>query len=349
MNNTSFKVSWARQSSSSQDRQLRWCRDPERCLVEELEQHTTYILRVKAVNLHGESAWSKPVSVTTQIDTSQIPTAESIFFEKSTKSTSFRVANYPLNLIAKLEIMNPDGSSQHLVTESLLKPPYKFIVNSPAAVENVRVRICLESNDLLCGSYNEASVVDKIQEPQIFSEGGQSWLMAVIIGILISTLVTVIIIVKCCCRNGLPKRKYIKKEEEFASTRPDILHPSLSFDQKGVTGSGSPPTTHLYTQKAGPGPAHQFCERSSTGSGNRGSLNSQDSLWHCGKEEAGGGMGLGLEADYAHYPRPEEYLVTGHHHQFTLGNGDQYAVPNKIKTNNGEYLKGGLALHHSGP
>ena len=43
--------------------------------------------------------------------------------------------------------------------------------------------------------------------------------------------------------------------------------------------------------------------------------------------------------DYAHYPRPEEYLVspdTGHTGaklwQYTMGNGDQYAVPNKVKT-----------------
>ena len=32
--------------------------------------------------------------------------------------------------------------------------------------------------------------------------------------------------------------------------------------------------------------------------------------------------------------------MAGHHHQYTLGNGDQYAVPNKIKNNTGEYLKG---------
>ena len=262
MNNTSFKVSWARQGASSRPRSERWCRDPERCLVEELEQHTTYLFRVKAVNVHGESDWSEPISVTTQIDTSQIPTAESIFFEKSTKSTSFRVDNYPLNLIAKLEVMNPDGSWQHLVTETLKNRPYKFIVNSRDEVENVRVRICLESNDILCGAYNEASVVDKIQEPQIFQDGGQSWLMAVIIGILVSTVVTVIIVVKCCCRNGFPNRKYIKKEE-LSSSRPDILHPSLSFDQK-MTG----------LSLAGPAGPHQFCE-SSTDSGNRGSVNSQ--------------------------------------------------------------------------
>ena len=36
-------------------------------------------------------------------------------------------------------------------------------MNPSIEFDNVRVRVCLESNDLLCGPYNEASVVDKIQ------------------------------------------------------------------------------------------------------------------------------------------------------------------------------------------
>ena len=69
----------------------------------------------------------------------------------------------------------------------------------------------------------------------------------------------------------------------------------------------------------------------------------QDSLWHI-KDEAGGGHGYvtqgetALTQDYAHYPRPEEYLVSPDTSgqaklwQYTMGNGDQYAVPNKIKS-----------------
>ena len=49
--------------------------------------------RVRAVNTHGESAWSEQLSVTTQIDVAQIPTPEAIFFEKSSRSTSFKVAS----------------------------------------------------------------------------------------------------------------------------------------------------------------------------------------------------------------------------------------------------------------
>ena len=129
------------------------------------------------------------------------------------------------------------------------------------------------------------SIITLFQEPQIFSDGSQSWLVAIIIVVLVCVLVMFIIIIKCCCRNGLPKRKYIKKEDELTSTRPDILHPSLSFDQK-MTSLGhtdhlvSSPTTDLYSQQSGSGSGsgshgHQYCEQSSNDSGNRASVNSQ--------------------------------------------------------------------------
>ena len=72
------------------------------------------------------------------------------------------------------------------------------------------------------------------------------------------------------------ERKYVSKEAELQ--RPDILHPSLSFDQKLVTASDtghlvtSPShTTDLGTQLA------QYCQHSdhSGDSGNRASVNSQ--------------------------------------------------------------------------
>ena len=185
--------------------------------------------RVRAVNTHGESAWSEQLSVTTQIDVAQIPTPEAIFFEKSSRSTSFKVASYPLPLAARLEVLAEDGGWQHLRTVTLRARPYKFSVNPPTHFQNVRVRICLESDDMLCGAYNEASVVDKIQvltgnkgcsenaqsnshfvqEPQIFSSGEQSWLLAVIIVALVCSLVTAILVLRCCCRHPGLKRQQV--------------------------------------------------------------------------------------------------------------------------------------------
>ena len=139
------------------------------CRLSSLRQHTTYIVRVRAVNPLGESNWSEQVSVTTQIDVSHIPSPDSVYYEKSTRSVSFKVgANYPLSLLAKLEAMSQaDGSWVHLRSVALKQRPYKFPVTAANGatvdVENVRVRLCLEANDLLCGAYNEASTVDKIQ------------------------------------------------------------------------------------------------------------------------------------------------------------------------------------------
>ena len=115
----------------------------------------------------------------------------------------------------------------------------------------------------------------------------------------------------------------------------------------------------MYVQK----PPHQFCEQSSTGSGNQGSVNSQDSLWHVKDEGSGNGyvangqydLGHHFESDYAHYPRPEEYLAgdnsakhwpsqNGPGQQYVVGNGDQYAVPNKIKSQPLENLNGKLNI-----
>ena len=125
------------------------------------------------------------------------------------------------------------------------------------------------------------SLNNQFQEPQIFSDGGQGWMLAVIIIALVCVLVIIIIVLKCCCQKGLPKRKYIKKEDELNSSRPDILHPSLSFDQK-MTALGSnadqmivSPTTDIYQQQT-LSSVQQYCEQSSNdGSGNRASVNSQ--------------------------------------------------------------------------
>ena len=56
-----------------------------------------------------------------QIDVSQIPRAESLYFEISTKSISFKVNNYPLNLMGKIEVMTEEQSWTHLRKTSILQ------------------------------------------------------------------------------------------------------------------------------------------------------------------------------------------------------------------------------------
>ena len=64
MNNTSFKVEWVKLGSDDKYAEEKWCPGQvTSCQVDTLEQHTTYLVRVKAVNSHGQSDWSEQVGM----------------------------------------------------------------------------------------------------------------------------------------------------------------------------------------------------------------------------------------------------------------------------------------------
>ena len=60
---------------------------------------------------------------------------------------------------------------------------------------------------------------------------GEPWLIPVIIGILVSLVVSLILLVRFCCVRPSAHKKLLKKEE-LGAARPDLLHPSLQFDNK---------------------------------------------------------------------------------------------------------------------
>ena len=134
----------------------------------------------------------------------QIPRAESVYYEKLTNMISFKAANYPLHLTGKLETWSPSGGWQHLRTVSLKAKPFTFNLSPEAHFSNLRLRLCLESNELLCGAYSEASVVDRIEEAALLGSSGHVWLLAVIVGGLVSGLVTLILLIKM---NNIAPRK----------------------------------------------------------------------------------------------------------------------------------------------
>ena len=189
---------------------------------------------------------------------------------------SFKAANYPLHLTGKLETWSPSGGWQHLRKFSLKAKPYTFKLSPEAHFSNLRLRLCLESNELLCGAYSEASVVDRIEEAALLGSSGHVWLLAVIVGGLVSGLVTLILLIKCCCKSNGSKPS--GKDQEVKN-RPDILPPSLSFDNKLVNDNNL----------SNNGGDTAYMERSE----------SKSEMWQ--REET--------QQDYAHYPRPEEYLT----------------------------------------
>ena len=332
-NDTMFTVQYRRQDDEMP--KYEDCRHRNPCNITGVEQHSQYFIKVKASNILGESKYSEEISVVTKVDVSQIPKPDNVHFETTKNIASFNIRNEFLPLVAMVELENPDGSwtqydQLQLGDSSLGEMP---IV---APVNNLRIRLCLDASEQMCGPYENAQIVDV--RPNIDGASlAQPWVIGVVIFIVISGLIAVVIIVKCCCCRSGQK----KKEKE----RPSIVHPQYGnghgIENKGVDTlkdadeilknnlySPSGPTTQV------PNGAYDHHTNSNSNSANGGSVNSQDSLWNV-KPPAGADLfgyphpvqgyhhpsaydhmmlqqhshqPAGYPDDYTHYPHPEEYL-----------------------------------------
>ena len=126
-------------------------------------------------------------------------------------------------------------------------------------------------------------MVDRIEEPALLGGSAHAWLLAVIVASLVSGLVTLILLIKCCRKGGATKES--RKAAEVVKARPDILPPSLSFDNKLTASLGAGEAAYMEQGAAG---------------------------WR------------GEAPDYAHYPRPEEYLGAGHYRGPPDGGAQDY-------------------------
>jgi len=280
------------------------CRHRNPCNITGLEQHSQYNIKVKASNILGESKYSEEISAVTKVDITQIPKPENVHFETSKNLVSFNVRNEFLPLMAMVELENADGSWTHydqltLGDSNLGELP----IVSP--ITNARVRLCLETNELMCGPYETAQIVDV--RPNL--EGvsiAQPWVIGVVIFIVISGLIGTIIIVKCCCCRSMSQ----KKEKE----RPSIVHPQYGnvhgIENKGVDtlkDADEIMKNNLYSpstinQQGTTTTGYEHHTASNSNSANGGSVNSQDSLWNV-KSPAG--------TDLYGYP----HHTQGYHHQ----------------------------------
>ena len=177
-------------------------------------------------------------------------------------------------------------------------------------VSNLRVRFCLQTNELMCGPYTEALVVDvrpNAATTSAASLAGQPWLIAVVVVVVVLSLAVALAFVRCCCCGGA-KAKALKTEREGG--RPTIIHGTAG----GGAGQQPPPYTTatnysgienkgadaangkdlsddnlkangLFGATTAPAaPTYPFANgehaSNNSNSANGGSVNSQDSLWN---------------------------------------------------------------------
>ena len=159
-----------------------------------------------------------------------------------------------------------------------------------------RVALCLESDSSLCGEYQEYREADdkdwEGRDPvsQLSAAQGENWLVAVVVGVLITLLASLLVLVKCCwCSTSRRRQKMTaaEREKQLMMRRPDILHPidekmlelaqmdgdtrqACSHHRSGLytnnkTGQASPALSQdsmWWRGQAGPG---EFCDCQSRG------------------------------------------------------------------------------------
>ena len=107
---------------------------------------------MKSANIGGDSDWSIDIKATTAVDVSKIPKPKHVYYDTSTKSVSFNVVNHPLGLVAKIELENNDGRWRPHAQLGMHDLPYsQMAINDPNPVTGLRIKLCLQSGEHLCG------------------------------------------------------------------------------------------------------------------------------------------------------------------------------------------------------
>ena len=267
------------------------------CNITRLDQNTVYSFRVKASNERGESKYSDEILMSTRIDVNQIPMPENVHYERSTSVASFNLAQTQLQLIARIELENNDGSWSQYDAIPVKDTPFSEMIRNNVSVKNLRVRFCLETNHELCGSYTDALVVD-MKPNALKAAFKEPWVIGLIVVIILLALVAMLILIKCCFyknaktikTNTLPTSNG-KATVVHNSSQAPPPYTSLGIENKGVDtlkdASNDNLKANIYSAQNGYTTYHSNGQvtypdppNSNTNSANGGSVNSQDSLWN---------------------------------------------------------------------
>jgi echinoid protein len=245
-NTTTFNVEYKEigEGGSAKYADCRW-RNP--CNLTGLAQHTRYQFKVKAVNIRGDSDWSRDISVTTPVDVARIPTPVHIFYETTSRSVSFNVVNYALvGLVAKIELENPDGTWRPHAQLGMDDLTYGEMPISDPDVIGLRIRLCVnaveggggggggeqqqQQQQPLCGDYGTAEIVAVRAASGIYGGSGGGLPLGGIIAIAVFAsllaLATLALAVKCCCcNNGLSGRSGAGGKKPKKISKDDITAP----------------------------------------------------------------------------------------------------------------------------
>lgn len=190
------------------------CRAQNICHIIGLQSETEYKVKVLAVNPRGYSEYSEEVVVKTKPSLRDMPRALEAHFDKETNKLTFSIEPIPIPLLAKIQARYSDDDewiSQNFIE---VKRPDELVHLKPGlqGFSDVRVILCLQSNESWCGDAKLASPFDDVSRT---AEAGtlvsvDNLVLIIAISGSIFFLLLGMVICCCWCKRG---QKGKKKQE----------------------------------------------------------------------------------------------------------------------------------------
>lgn len=238
------------------------CQQSIPCNVSHLDQHQTYLFKVKAFNAKGVSAYSREIEAFTRVD--KLPEPQRVGYDPSSQTLFINIPRTCLPLIAVVESSTDTSPMQTWKDEhkfslqvSGLDPTYKEVrldqkdlgrssVDEPIGVNDeypvrVRVKLCLSTQPEHCGQYINADckfytdiVIERTLKsffssflvgPAYVKEAAAlatPTLIAIVVSCIVFVLFVGLLLMFCRCKRNQSKKSEAK-DYEMDSVRPTIV------------------------------------------------------------------------------------------------------------------------------
>ncbi|XP_076265763.1 hemicentin protein echinoid isoform X3 [Rhynchophorus ferrugineus] len=238
------------------------CQQNVPCNVSHLEQHQTYLFKVKALNTKGIGDNSQEIKTTTGVD--RIPLPQRVAYDKSSNMLTINVPATCLPLVAIIESISNDN---HPVTAwqvidtlplqvSGISPTYqeksldkmmtrgfgnalgRSLVDEPIGMDEysprIRAKLCLSTHKDHCGEFVEAELgyANSLREASTLTT---PTLIVIIVACALFLISAGLLLVFCKCRRAQHGKKAQQaKDLEMDSVRPTIIPANGNGQQKDM-------------------------------------------------------------------------------------------------------------------
>ncbi|XP_054713408.1 hemicentin-1-like [Uloborus diversus] len=241
------------------------CRSQNVCEIIGLQSETEYKFKVLALNPRGYSQYSDELMIKTKPNPRDLPRALDAHFDKESSELTFSVDRLPIPLLAKIQARYPDSEEwilqKYIEIDATEETVYLKTGDQPFS--DVRVSLCLQSNESWCGDSKIASPFD--DAPRSIETAGPVSLENMVVIIAVSgTLAVLTLGVLIClywCRRG---NRGSKKKQEIKTLNagpPPVTLPYYS--EENLTKHGdvldSQSKPNIYVTGLTDGPNDHMC------------------------------------------------------------------------------------------